>query len=437
MTLRSNKPLYFLILLLTWLQLACKKENHAPAGAGPKGHLTLITGNNQSGTYGQDLADSLVVKIVAPSGSSSSKYSIQVNMAQGNGLIEGIVPNEFLSATLNNGVITLKWRLGCDNPAQKVRVYLYADSLIYNNNAASGVPDDSLTINASGSKPSGWGRSCGCGTPAYNAKISLYLASNGLYSSVDGGTNWYAVKGVPYWSSVTDVQFNDKGWMYVLTANNGIYFSQDIKTWQAINNGILDMRTPTAFTVAGNLMFVSFYFDGPYMTSNNGAFWQKFLVGYGSQRCYLIRRHPNGNIYMFNDWNDLLVSKDTAKTWQLIPLNGQLLNYSAYDLEIGPDGNLYLGSDAATLAIISPLTGQGTFRSFYQYNASTQPTNNINFYNGDVYFLLNANPQPGIYSVNNNWSILNLGFTKTITSYYIRQDGSFLLYSYDGLYYRN
>jgi len=432
-------------LLLTCTLLAgCKKTDNKPVStAGPKAKLVLVHGDAQSGTYGQDLHDSLVVQIMPPVGKTAMQYAVTFNMLQGNGQVEGVQAGGSLSPQYGtNSLVQIKWRLGCNNPAQKLTIYLYADSLINYGGAPKGPPDDSLVVSASGSKPNGWGRACGCNTPSYMTKIAtfdkktFFMAAAGLFSSTDGGINWSKVNGVPYWSTVQDVQFNSKGWMYILTANNGIYYTQDGQTWTAINNGILDMRTPTAFTVAGDWMFVSFYFDGPYFTNNNGAFWQKFLVGYGSQRFYLFRRHPNGSIYMFNDWTNMLISTDTTKTWQIIPTNGAQVNYAAYDMEIGPDGNVYVGSDWATIATFAPVTNQITYKSFYQWNASDQPCNNINFYNGDVYFLLNDNPQPGIYQMS-TWSRLDLGFTGPISAYFIRPDGSFLLMTNDGLYYKN
>jgi len=264
------------------------------------------------------------------------------------------------------------------------------------------------------------------------------MANNGLYSSTDGGINWYKVPGVPNWQTVMDVQFNSKGWMYILTANNGVYYTQNQKNWTAIDNGLLDMRSPTMFLVTDNLLMVSFYFDGPYLTTNGGGFWQKLLVGYGSQRFYLAKQHPNGDLYLFNDWTNLLMSRDTGKTWQLIPTSGQTVNYAAYDLEIAPDGTIYVGSDGATIANFSPETNQWAYQSFYQYNASTQAVNNIQFYNNKVYFLVNTSPNSGIYNgTANNYTKINTGFNGTISYYFIKPDGTFLLGSNDGFYYHN
>jgi hypothetical protein len=423
----------------------CTKEGAKPgASATPKAKLTLLHGNDQSGTYGEDLHDSLVVQVLPPVGKMQTKYTVSFNMLQGNGLVEGLTPESYVTTKPDaKGNVLVKWRLGCNNSSQKLTIYLYADSLINFGGLPKGPPDDSLVVNASGSKPVGWGRACGCGrAPAYTAKIAtydnhtLYMANNGLFSSTDGGINWYKVDGVPNWQTIMDVQFNSKGWIYVLTSNNGIYYSQNAKNWTAINNGILDMRTPTAFTVTDDLLFVSFYFDGPYLTSDNGGFWQKVLVGFDSQRVYFIRHRPPGPIYLFNDWNNLLTSADGGTTWQTIPLSYKLVNNSVSDLEVGPDGTLYIGSDDATVATFSPRTRQGTYKSYYQYNGFNQPANNINFYNGDIYFSLVSNAQPGIYNLKTSTRI-DLGFSHTISSYYIRQDGTFLLFSNYGLYYKN
>jgi photosystem II stability/assembly factor-like uncharacterized protein len=447
MTLNNKTPKSYLLILLTLGILAsCKKSSTPRPSSTVKGKLLLVSGNAQAGTYGQDLQDSIIVKITPPAGKAVSKYTIRFAMTQGNGLIEN-VNMDYTNPYLVNpdGSAKFKWRLGCDNPSQKITVYLYADSLInYNTSTANAAADDSLIISASGNKPNGWGRSCGCGIPNYNMKIAtfdkktLYMANNGLYSSTDGGVNWYKVKSAPNWSSIQDVQFNSKGWMYILTGNNGVYYTQDEQNWTAINIGILDLRTPTMFLVTDDLLMESSYFDGPYLSTNNGGFWQKLLVGYGSQRYYLAKQHPNGDLYLFNDWTNLLRSRDTGKTWQEIPTTGHTVNYAAYDLEIAPDGTVYIGSDAATISHFYLQTNQWTYQSYYQYNASTQAVNNIQFYNNNVYFLVNTSPNAGIYDgANDTYTKINTGFNNTISYYYIKPDGSFILGNYDGFYYRN
>jgi hypothetical protein len=446
------KPLHFslltILIIITGLS-SCKKDSQpdtppdTPPTA-PKAKLSLLNGDGQSGIYGDYLPSDLSFKVTPPEGSKTEQYIVQFAMIQGNGIMgyANIYNYSFTPDTA--GMIKVKWQLGCNEPKQKTRAYLYKLSATYPGNGMPAAPEDSVTIEASGTKPAGWGRSCGCGNPdMYNAQIitfdkkTLYLASRQLYSSTDGGINWSKVSGVPNTSDIVGAQFNSKGWMYVLTKNDGIFLTKDMNNWQAINNGILDHRDPTGFMVTDDLLMVSFYFDGPYLSTDNGGFWRKLLVDSFSQRYYFMKRHPNGSLYLFDDWGTLFTSKDVGKTWQKVPLGYQYFMSQPHGFEIGADGNLYIGSDDATMARLSPATLQGTAKRYYQWNSWSQQAENIQFYNNDVYFLLRSTPQPGIYSINNNWGRVEVNFNKTIYSYFIKPDGKFLLLSDDGLYYRN
>jgi len=423
--------------LISGMFTGCTKTSNPGSGGGVAATLSLLKGNNQQGIYGEILNDTFVLKVLCSD--SAARFVIGYKMIQGNGMI----PNTYggyLSTFTMDGLIRFNWRLGCNNPVQKLELYLYAVDK-YNNPATNA--SDSIMVTATGTAPSGWGRSCGCEIQdIFSFKIfthdnsRLYMVNGGLFYSDDKGINWYKVEGVPNWNDINDAQFNSKGWLYIVTMNNGIYYTKDMITWQAINTGILDYRTPTAFTVEDNTLFVSFYFDGPYMTTNNGDFWRKMPVGFGSQRYYFIRRYPNGSIYMFNDWSDLLISSDNGTSWQKTNVNSQYINYDVYDFGISSDGNLYIGSGDATIAALSPQTYTGPVQSYYQWNANSQLIRNIQFFNNDVYYLVCYTPNPGIYTRNNNWSILNLGFTQNIDYYYIKNDGKFLLAS-NGLYYKN
>jgi hypothetical protein len=266
---------------------------------------------------------------------------------------------------------------------------------------------------------------------------TLYLVNRKLYASTDGGVNWDMVKGIPKSSEVVAAQFNSKGWMYVLTEADGILYSKDLKTWQAINNGIIDKRSPTGFMVKDDVMMVSFYFDGPYITTDNGGFWQKSLVSTNSQRFELFNKHADGSLYLFDDWGTLFRSKDTGKTWQSLQLDYGYYLYKPSGFAIGPDGNLYIGSDDAIIAQVSPLTLKGTAKRHYEWNGSSQLVANISFFLGDVFYLVRGSTKPGIYSLKNNWGRQELGFSKDIYSYYIKSDGKFLLINQDGVYYKN
>ncbi|HVS97034.1 MAG TPA: hypothetical protein VHE54_11140 [Puia sp.] len=434
------------LLTLVCLLGGCTKDK--PSGHSDNGvSLSLLSGNDQSGTYGELLKDSIHLKLTITD--SSFQYIIKYVFVQGNGKLENFGYNSpgYFSPNFGfQGNLNLLWRLGCNSPVQTITFYVYHMATV---NALGQPTDgeqplDSVTVTANAQPPTGWGRSCGFDlSDIFSFKVftfdnsRLYAVSRGLYYSDDKGINWYPMPGVPNFSDVVDAGFNSKGWLYDVTGTHGVYYTQDLTNWQAIDNGIVDDRTPTAFTVDDSVVFVSFYFDGPYKTDNNGRFWKKMVVNLGSERFYLIRRHPNGNLYLFNEIGNLAVSSNNGDNWSSVGLPYQYVPYNDYDLEIGKDGLIYIGAGDATLSVVDPTTYTGQIHSSYQYNNSLQTVNNIQFYNNDVYYLVNASNTPGIYQKSNNWGgPMNLGFDKTIRYYYIRSDGKFLLAA-DGLYYKN
>jgi hypothetical protein len=374
-------------------------------------------------------------------------FQIRYELTQGNGSI--VRENNYYDPPdifiMNaDGTIDFTWRLGCNNTIQKVRILLYVDSVQYESAFSKyySQPSDSLVITANATKPDGWIRSCGCSEiDHFYSKIishdenTLYLVNRGLYSSADGGLNWVKVDGIPYWEDIVDAQFNSLGWLYVVTRSYGICYSKDMKNWQFINNGIIDYRDPTAFLVEDSTLIVSFYFDGPYKTNNNGAFWRKMYVDHDAQRFYNFARHPNGDIYFIDDWADLWISKNYGKSWNRVDIEYKYISSINYELKISNSGLIYLGGDNATISEISPVTYQGEMHSYYVWNGSSQSINNIVFRNDDVLYLVNYTPDPGIYSKQNNWNKLDIDFSGTIRSFYPKSDNTFLIGSEGGLYF--
>lgn len=435
------KMFMYASLSLCLLAIGCKKEDTNSVNNGT-GRISLVKGGNQSGVFGELLKDTITLKIT--SSNNKDHFKISYSLLQGNGRVEQNGYTYTAPLILDSaGTINVTWRMGCDNNVQKLVFYVYTDSL--NNGNFYNSPSDSIVVTASAVKPNGWCRACGYfgNVDAYTSKIishdnsTLYLINYGLYSSVDGGLNWYKVNGVPNENEIVDAAFNSQGWLYLLTKMHGIYFSKDMHNWTAINNGILDMRDPTAFYVDDSTLFVSFYFDGPYRTTDNGGLWKKLLVGGGSQRFYLFNRHPNGSIMLFDDWNDLKVSTDNGDTWSVVNIDYKYKQYKVYDFKIDAQGLLYIGADEASISVLDPGTYQGTVHSNYQWNASTQPVNNITLAGNDVYYLENASTVPGIYSKSNNWSLIDIGFTNPINYFYLKQNGAFVIGSQGWLYYNH
>src|ERR1700740_421750 len=120
-----------LILALFGTLAACKKGNGPNPQSKNKARLTLLGGNSQSGAYGQDLADTIVLKVVPPAGMALNKYTVIYTMTQGNGLVEAYTP-QYTNYNLINpdGTVKIKWRLGCNTPSQKLTISVYPDRLI-------------------------------------------------------------------------------------------------------------------------------------------------------------------------------------------------------------------------------------------------------------------------------------------------------------------
>lgn len=447
MTRFLQVQLSFIAIVFICFLTGCEKENEDPAD-GSIASLSIMKGDNQQGIFGELLKDTILLKVSRID--TTKKFKVIYEFVQGNGALKQtyyagslINANLFLEPD-KRGLVKLRWRLGCNSHAQKIKFSLYpAEAVNWKGEIAAGQAEvATLTISASGQEPTGWGRSCGCEEvdPTHFKILShdnkkLYMVNRGLFYSEDQGVNWYKVNGIPNWDDIVEAQFNSKGWLYVLTRTHGLYYSQDLIRWESIHNGILDYRNPTAFTVTDSTLFVSFDFDGLYKTDNNGAFWRKLLVAEGYDAFHFIRPHTNGKIYLFDKWNELFMSENGGKNWQRLSLSYSYVPSQVYDFQIDKDGTLYIGGSDATIAALSPLTYTGERRTYYQWNGWAQHVSNIRFFNEDVYYLVNHNPQPGIYSKNNNWGRIDLNFAKPIRYYYIKNDGKFLLAS-DGLYYR-
>lgn len=437
----------FLLLAAMIMLTGCKKDEKPQikpdVDIKPAAKISLTSGNSQLGVYGEYLSNELTFKITVPQDQMLTQYYLQFALVQGNGRVDN---SEMYSQfnILPDGTVKVKWQLGCNTPTQKIKAYVYAQQP-YPGDGKPPVPQDSVEIKATGKKPEGWARACGCGIPdVYNTQITtfdhktLYMVTAGeLYTSDDNGINWQKVDGIPKSSGIFSAQFNSKGWLYILTRSDGVLYSRDLKSWQTTNNGIIDKRDPTGFMVKDDVLMVSFYFDGPYISTDNGGFWQKSIVSLNSQRFMFFNKHTDGSLYLFDDWGTLFRSKDTGKSWQSIKLDYGYYLSQPSGFAIGPDGNLYIGSDDATIAQVSPVTLKGTAKRYYEWNSSSQSVANISFFQDDVFYLVRHTPKPGIYSIRNNWGRLELGFGKDIYSYYIKPDGNFLLVGQDGLYYKN
>ena len=424
-----------LILIFFILLIGCRKENTTDEiYNNPKDSLELYIsihhGNNQIGEYNKLLPDSLVVKITDKEGNSISKVPIRFEQKTGYG---DISPGWVL--TDSSGLAYTRWTLGCNSDFYEVNAFL-TDSI---SNKI-----DSVLFSAKAIIQSGWGKACGIERSGpfesffreHNGVI-YFLNYGKVYTTQNGGISWQELENLPTSSNIFDIQFNSKNWMYVATSYDGVYYTEDYKTWHKINNGFINHSDVTSFLVEDTCLFISFNFDGLYRSTDNGSFWRKLLINGKSNEEYVyINRHPNGQLYLFDKWDTFWNSIDNGDNWEYVKLDSRYVHSEIEDFIIDKNGTFYIGSGDATISILTADYYEGKTHRYYEWNSSSQFVGDIKIFNEIIYFTVNGHPKSGIYS-SQKWKRVELEFEKQIYDYHLKNDGTFLIATSDGVYYYN
>ncbi len=435
-----NPKIILVIVLATVFFEGCRKTNDPQTYEKPE--FIVAGGDHQTGYFGALLPDSIVIQLVPHSSIPYSEYRIMFRTVQGNGVIVHVdqeFPDPYSTARLDSQwKLKVPWSLGCDRIDQAARFYLFMRGSV---NAGMKGALDSVTITATAMKPSGWARSCG---PQFfysnlhsvlfrSCREKVYMLNHGMiFSSADGGINWQTLEGYTGSSRVVDFQFNSSG-MFILNESEGMSFSADLKTWHLINNGIQRKYIPTALLVEDSVIYLNYDESGLWRSRDNGQSWKSVQVDW--RPSLLIRRHPNGPIYLFDDWPALYQLDSNGEAWWRFIINPIYLKGKPHDLAIDPAGNLVIGSDQALISILTPGSLTGETHSFYQSNTSDQYVDNIQFRNGMTYCMVNGNDSAGIYSSENNWARVRLDFPRPVLGFFLFPDGTYLLPSDNGIYY--
>jgi hypothetical protein len=438
-------------ILVVVTLLACgEDENGLAPTYRPYAGVEILDGNGQSGATGEMLNDTLRIHITSQIISLNPEHFVLFpKIINGNGIVShpsfSDKPAQFLEAD-SQGSIKALWRLGCGDTQQRLTFYLYNTDSCGIATIASGLcePIDSVTFNATAKTPHGWNRACGITwSDRHNTKIreyndKLYAVHYGvLYSLViKEGMSWEQVPGVPS-DEIYDFGFTSTGIIYLLTENNGLYRSSDLRHWKALSNGIQDARYPYTLLVEDSVVYASFMFDGLYrLRTSSGDTWKKLLIdGKYWEEYKFATRHPEGDLYIVDKWDELWVSSNSGDTWTHVPISYQYMRSEAEDFKIDNSGTIYIGSGDASLAILTATNYTGELHSYYKWNSTHQFINNIKFRNGEVYYLVNFTPSPGIYSSTSGWQKVDIGFDKPIHQFAFDPSGNFILGCNDGIYY--
>ena len=433
------------VLFFSVSLISCERDDDIDNVFREDAKLVVMEGAGQTGYLGDELQEEIKLKVSSADTAKRFIISCEVIKGEGHIISRYNYPIDNMYVLYKNEEFSFSWSLGCNDADQKVKITLYTDSIKSSNGKACiyhKTPSDELIITASAIKPKGWGKACGCNKGSYysySSKIvsfdnkTLYLVDRGLLYSVDGGINWDIPQNIPYHEDVSDLIFNSKGWAYIVTDSHGVLYSKDMKEWTAINNGFLDYRYPTSFYIDDEILLVSFYFDGLYISKDNGKFWRKLLVGYSPNQ--FITRHPNGDLYFWDKWTTCYKSTDMGANWKSEYISYKYVTSEIEDFKIDKQGKLYIGSGDATIAIIDPVTYEGDVHKYYEWNASSQHINNITVTDDNVIYVVNGHPKSGIYSKKSNWQYLDLGFPHSIMNYYLKPDNTYILISWEGIYY--
>ena len=413
-----KKILLYLFALFSII--GCKKEGiNEQIKESQNKKIEVLNTTNYQGYWGEYLSDTVFIRIKL---NDLTNYDIRSKFVKGNGFID----YAFSDKKVTQGVFGYLINLGCNTNEQQIIFYLYeriTEKLL-----------DSVSISVVAKQPSGWCKACGIkGVDKirfYN-NVFYTISENKVYYSNDNGINWFSLDKVnrEYYSN--DIQFNNSGWAFVLTENSGILRSNDFISWEKCGD-IKDPRYPTTFLVEDSDIFVGFDFDGLYRSINNGDSWEKLSLA-DNGKYHLLTRHPNGDLYMVDNWDNIMKSSDNGNTWKNLNIKEPTISTPVADIEIDKNGQLYIGDlSVATLSILSTATYTGVKHLFHGGKLD-----NIQIINDIVYFCVKGNLTPGIYSSDNNWSKLNIGFNDYVRSFYLKNDNYLLISGNTRIYYYN
>ncbi|MGZ4000848.1 MAG: WD40/YVTN/BNR-like repeat-containing protein [Mucilaginibacter sp.] len=394
------KKLFYLVPLLAAFFSGCKKDKRniidPPAGR----YTQVIKGNAQTDTVGNQLKDSIIVKVTSD-GSPMAGYILQFKRS-------GCQDQTITEATTSSsGQASFSWYLSGQTGEQKLSIIL----LDNNHNKI-----DSTAAVAIGIAPArGWHRG-GClqNFPVNHVAalssgriLASVNATNYPYYSDDNALSWHPLTTFPNTHFISKIIPTSAG-TFLATQNDGIFLSGDNgQTWTNISSGIWNVQdfSDMNYTAKGNLIVTNS--SGLFLSSDNGQSWNEDDFGLPAGSATYPVELPNGNILVIGSDNSVYMLPLHRSTWQNIGASGNYTSANVESLYADDKGNIFIGTphdapDGTANIYESVDGGQSWSRVFTQTklsNLASYPNiDNIGKINGIYYF---AYAGIGLYQTSN------------------------------------
>lgn len=386
--LLTMKKFFYLVPVVAGFFFGCKKDKKGPIDPPAGLYLQVTKGNNQADTVGNQLKDSIVVK-VANGGTAMAGYTVQFKRS---GCQDQVVTEATTSST---GQASFSWYLSGQTGAQTLSIIL----LDNNRNKV-----DSTSAAATGIAPaSGWHRG-GClqNFPVNHvAALSSgrILASvnetNYPYYSDDNALSWHPLTTFPNTHFISKIISTSAG-TFLATQNDGIFLSGDNgQSWTNISSGIWNVQdfSDMNYTANGDLIVTNA--SGLFISSDNGQNWSEDDYGLPMGASTYPVELPNGSLLAIGSDNSAYMLPVHTSTWQNIGAFGNyiLSNVESFYVDDkgalfvstphnAPDGvaNIYESADGGLSW--SPVFRQSTLSNLISY----PNIDNISKINGIYYF---------------------------------------------------
>jgi hypothetical protein len=332
-------PILFLYLLVS---ISCNKlqdlqEPDQPLGP-HKIKIEISGGNNQSDTIGNELKDSIIIKL-SRADTLLKNYAITFFESSCFSSISK------MRWTSEQGISKFAWRLNNIKGTQRLKVTLY-DSVLK--------VHDSVFVIAEGKAPDSAWLPGDCLPPAQVntfAQLSSGRILCGLHMDIkpffsdNDGQSWQQISSFPGNYSAKKIAVSSNNEIYIATQNNGIFYSNDNgDSWQPRSTGITDARSLVDFSIlrSGKLM-ASTYFGGLYISEDKGHSWTSLSVSpFNNDRYSNFNESKSGNLYILSDVYRLWKSSDNGKTWNI----EKNVPYSyVQSIFIDDNDDMYIGSN--------------------------------------------------------------------------------------------